>query len=45
MYPTFGSVNLLNDVCHHSEEYTKVGMRKKCTYQSPLEGKHRCVAK
>ena len=41
----YGSVNLLNDVCHHSEECTKVGMRKKCTYQRPLEGKHRCVAK
>ena len=39
----YGSVNLLNDVCHHSEECTKVGMRKKCTYQSPLEGRHRCV--
>ena len=25
----YGCVNLLNDVCHHSEECTKVGMRKK----------------
>ena len=30
----------LKDICHHSEECTKVGMRKKCTYQSPLEGRH-----
>jgi len=29
-----GDVNLLNDVCHNSEECMKVGMRKKFTYQA-----------
>ena len=28
----YGSVNLLNDVCHHSEECTKVRMRQKCSF-------------
>jgi len=39
----YGGVNLLNDVRHHSEGCTKVGMRTKCTYQSPVERRRRCV--
>ena len=35
----YGSVNLLNDVCHHSEECTKVGMRKKVYLPEPTGGK------
>ena len=34
----YGGVNLLNDVCHHSEECTKVGMRK--SVLSPGRSEH-----
>ena len=41
----YGSVNLLNDVCDHSEECTKVGMRKKVYLPEPTGGKTQMCCK